>query len=352
MDKELSKQIKKQQYGLGIFALLPAISDDHFSAATYHIASKTTIQSIPLIKAGKKFNVLFDLNTAFAATIIPKGILAKVKESAILIHVPANTKAADAYTVDIDGFAGFSIGCVCILVEASSDVHIIIKHTQATSQLLVHTICEANAKLSLVHLTPQYPQPYHYYQHNIIQTKAQYSGLELIRNADLVQSHVTTQLAGAESAAFQGHIDFGSRESKHDLFVGMHHEGAGSTSEMLSKVILRDRSHTVYRSMIKITEDADKVSGQQKEQTLLLSPQARIDAIPMLDITNDSVSCSHSASMSNLDQEQLFYLQSRGFSYEQAESLIVQGFYSDVLKYFSNLALCALIHDYTSPLHL
>ena len=83
--------------------------------------------------------------------------------------------------------------------------------------------------------------------------------------------------------------------------------------------------------MIRVEEDAQKTNAYQENRNLILSPDAHADSIPGLEILANDVRCTHGATISQVDREQLFYAMSRGLTRSDAERLIVRGFFQDVL---------------------
>jgi len=109
-----------------------------------------------------------------------------------------------------------------------------------------------------------------------------------------------------------------------------HHETPRGTSDLLYKGALQDRSHLVWRGMIKVDPDAQKTDAYQRNDNLMLSEQARADSIPGLEIEADDVRCSHGATAGRVDEEQIFYAQSRGLTRKEAVRMIVSGFFQQV----------------------
>ena len=118
------------------------------------------------------------------------------------------------------------------------------------------------------------------------------------------------------------HIDF------HTL---QEHIASDCRSNLLSKGILRDASRSVNYGMIEVHERAQRTDAYQKNRNLILSPKARADSIPNLEIRANDVKCSHGASTGQISGEELFYLMTRGISTENSERLLVDGFLLDVL---------------------
>jgi Fe-S cluster assembly protein SufD len=104
------------------------------------------------------------------------------------------------------------------------------------------------------------------------------------------------------------------------------------SSDLLFKGALRDRSRSVYSGSIKVWPDAQKTDAYQKNDNLVLDRRARADSIPGLEIEADDVRCTHGATVSKIEPEYLFYLQSRNLSKFQAEQMIVVGFFEEVLN--------------------
>lgn len=124
-----------------------------------------------------------------------------------------------------------------------------------------------------------------------------------------------------------------------DIWAEMQHEGATSFSQTTVWNVLLDQSSAVFNGMIRILKDCPQTKAYQSNKTLLLSEKARIYTIPKLEISTDDVKCSHGASVSTLDPDQLFYLQSRGISHESAQDMLVEAFTMPVLQHIPKCLL-------------
>jgi Fe-S cluster assembly protein SufD len=109
-----------------------------------------------------------------------------------------------------------------------------------------------------------------------------------------------------------------------------HHQVGHCRSDFLYKAALQDSSRTVWRGMIKVDKGAQKTDGYQRNDNLLLSPQARADAIPGLEIQADDVRCTHGSTTGRVDDELVFYAQCRGFTRQEAIRIVVAGFFQQV----------------------
>jgi Fe-S cluster assembly protein SufD len=110
------------------------------------------------------------------------------------------------------------------------------------------------------------------------------------------------------------------------------HNAANTTSDLLFKGVLKDKSRSVWQGMIYVAPGAQKTDGYQKNPNLVLSEDARADSIPGLEIMADDVRCTHGATIGQIDPTEVFYLNSRGIPTEDAEKLIVEGFFDPILQ--------------------
>lgn len=117
-----------------------------------------------------------------------------------------------------------------------------------------------------------------------------------------------------------------------DLDTQQNHLAPHTTSDLLYKGALKDRSRSVWQGMIYVAPGAQKADGYQANRNLTLSPNARADSIPGLEILADDVRCTHGATVGKIDPEPVFYLRSRGIPYEEAERLIVEGFFDPIMQ--------------------
>ncbi|MFT6557621.1 Fe-S cluster assembly protein SufD [Sneathiella sp.] len=149
------------------------------------------------------------------------------------------------------------------------------------------------------------------------------------------------------------------RGSQHtDTTTLTEHTVPKNTSSQIYKGVLDDKSHGVFQGKIHISEDAQQVTGDQLSKALLLSDYASVDCKPELEIYADDVKCSHGATSGELDEDALFYLQSRGISEERARKMLIEAFLGDVLEtvknqqvkeYFSTLSTHWLTTEQAKP---
>jgi Fe-S cluster assembly protein SufD len=150
--------------------------------------------------------------------------------------------------------------------------------------------------------------------------------------AALSKAHVVAKLSGEQASTRLYGFVFGRGRQHVDQHTLQDHQAPRTTSDLQFRAALQDQSRMVYTGLIRIAPQAAQTSAYQANHNLLLSREARAETIPMLEILADDVQCKHGASVGPIDDEQAFYLRSRGVSREAAERLIVMGFIEPVLQ--------------------
>ncbi|MFZ5789017.1 MAG: Fe-S cluster assembly protein SufD [Acidobacteriota bacterium] len=148
----------------------------------------------------------------------------------------------------------------------------------------------------------------------------------------LFKSDVGTVLAGEGAQAEMFGVAMGGGRQHLDHHTEHIHESGKTHSNLDFKVALTGSARSAYTGMIRIAENAAASEAYQVNRNLLLSEDARAESIPELEILTDDVRCSHGATVAPLDDEQVFYLKSRGLAHSQAMRLIVYGFLDQTLQ--------------------
>lgn len=133
-------------------------------------------------------------------------------------------------------------------------------------------------------------------------------------------------MKGPGASAEDVEIIFGIRDQSFDVTSNLIHYGESSRGRVLSKSVMKDNSKSLFKGMIKIGKQAKATESYLAGHSILLDKGAKSDAIPGLEIETNEVRATHSASVAQLDESQIFYLMSRGLSREGAKREIVGGF--------------------------
>lgn len=125
----------------------------------------------------------------------------------------------------------------------------------------------------------------------------------------------------------------GRDEQMLDFRTLQDHRAPKTTSDLLFKGAVSDRAHSVYSGMIRMLRGAVRSDAMQTNHNLVLDEGAHADSIPNLDIEENDVRCSHGSTVGPVDEDQRYYLESRGIEPEVAERLIVAGFFEDIANH-------------------
>jgi Fe-S cluster assembly protein SufD len=137
-------------------------------------------------------------------------------------------------------------------------------------------------------------------------------------------------LAGQGAKAQVNGVMFTTGRQHLAYFSRQDHMAPHTTSDLLYKAGLKDKSRIVWKGMIRVEKDAQRTDAYQKNDNLVLSHSARADSIPGLEIEANDVRCTHGATAGRVDDEMIFYAQARAIPKETAVRLIVEGFFANV----------------------
>jgi Fe-S cluster assembly protein SufD len=149
--------------------------------------------------------------------------------------------------------------------------------------------------------------------------------------AQMAASTIDSVFAGEGASGTNFTVFFNSGSQHCDISSNAFHEAPNTSSNMLSRGAVADEATSVYRGLIKIGKEAKNAASYLTANALLLSERARANSIPSLVIDTNEVHSKHGATVGHLDEEQLFYLMSRGLGRKLAEHTLVEGFFEHLL---------------------
>jgi Fe-S cluster assembly protein SufD len=258
----------------------------------------------------------------------------------LLVHVPRGVVLEQPLYVrlanSVDG--GSLFFRLLVIAEPESRFTLIEEYTSSTPELAAYTnivselFVEQGARLEYVSLQNLSRETWHFGNHHarvgrdaeldwVAGGFGSKKGKTWIQN-DLAGRGATSRVTGAYFTDRDQHIDY-------DTF--QLHQAPDTTSDFAFKGALRDTSTAVWRGMIRVEPDAQKTNAYQENRNLMLSPTTHAVPIPGLEILANDVRCTHGATVSRVDREQLFYAMARGLTHAEAERLILRGFFQDVL---------------------
>jgi len=160
-----------------------------------------------------------------------------------------------------------------------------------------------------------------------------------------IKNEINCNLNDEYSSAFINGIINLTNSQHHEIKTNINHLAENTKSYQLIKSVLNDNAKGIYQGKIYVDSKAQKTNGYQLSKALLLSENTEFDGKPELEIYADDVKCSHGATSGNLDEDAIFYLMSRGLSYQQSKELLVNGFMLDAVEKITDVEIKDLIKD-------
>ena len=133
---------------------------------------------------------------------------------------------------------------------------------------------------------------------------------------------------GAEAEIVGGFV--GEGKERIEIEVEVRHKAENTRANIHIRGVVKDEAEAKISGRLKIFKGAQKTNSFLTEKVLILSDKARAEVVPDLEIEADDVKASHAATVGKIDEEQVFYLMSRGLKKQQAEDIIVEGFLKPV----------------------
>ena len=260
--------------------------------------------------------------TSGTLLFVPKGVAVDLPLHSLIAH----TK---------NGVADF--GHTLVIVEDEARATLLEETTSAADDLnglhvgCVELIVGRHANLRYVQLQNWNQKTWHFaHQAGNVDSQGSLQWTVVGLGSKLSHIHQDVNLNGRAATAEVNGVTFASDRQKISYYTQQHHKAQGTHSDLLYKEVLRDESRVIWRGMIKVDAAAQQTDGYQRSDALMLSRNARCDNIPGLEIDADDVRCTHGATTGRVDEEQLFYAESRGISEQEAMHMIVEGFFQKV----------------------
>ena len=167
----------------------------------------------------------------------------------------------------------------------------------------------------------------------------------LSSGSKFIKNEVNCNLNEKYSSAFINGIFSLRDHSHHEIRTSINHLTENTKSYQLIKSVLGKNSKAVYQGKIFVNSEAQKTDGYQLSKAILLDESSEFNAKPELEIYADDVKCSHGSASGNLDESSIFYLMSRGLSYQQSKQLLINGFLLDVVEKITDSEVKNLIKN-------
>jgi Fe-S cluster assembly protein SufD len=227
----------------------------------------------------------------------------------------------------------------CLVVAQANSKLTLIEDYRATGEGVYFTnavteiVLEENAQVSHTRIERESKAAFHIGKSAIAQGRySRYTCDAITLGAKLSRHNLEVFQTGEGTETTLNGLTLIGGEQLADTHSAIALNHPNGTSNQLHKCIVDDRAHAVFNGKVFVPQTAQFTNASQLNRNLLLSPKARVDTKPQLEITADQVKCSHGATVSQLDADEVFYLQSRGINEANARELLLDAFAAEILN--------------------
>jgi Fe-S cluster assembly protein SufD len=233
--------------------------------------------------------------------------------------------------------SGVDLGKTLVILEEGAEATMLSESASASADRgglhcgSIELIVEPGARLRYVNLQNWGHEVWHFAHqkaHVAREGRLQWTIGALGSRLAKVNQHVA--MTGPDAEVQVNGVMFTEGRQHLSYNTHQHHQAPYCKSDLLYKSALQDRSRTVWRGMIKVDRDAQRTNAYQRNDNLMLSRDARADSIPGLEIEADDVRCTHGSTSGRVDDQQVFYAMTRGYTRREAVRMIVAGFFQQV----------------------
>ncbi len=258
----------------------------------------------------------------------------------VFLYVPRNKVAElPLHVVMYNTHDGASLGHVLVVVEDNAQATMLVDyasadgHSQSTYIGATELLVGNYANLRYVGLQDWNRQTFEFsHQRARVGRDANLDWVVGTMGGRLVKAFLEVELDGQGAHARMSGMFFADDDQLFDHDTQQNHNAAITVSDLLFKGAAKDAARTVWQGMIKAQPKMQKIDGFQASRNLVLSEDARMDGIPGLEIEADDVRCTHAATFGSLEEVSVFYLMSRGIRRPDAELMVIQGFFDELLE--------------------
>lgn len=258
----------------------------------------------------------------------------------VFVHVPRNKVVElPLHVVNYNTKAGASMGHVLVVVEENAQATMQVEYASADSSVhssyigATELIVGDAGNLRYVSLQEWNRETYEFsHQQGLVGRDAQLDWVNGVMGSRLTKAFIEVDAVGKGANARVSGFFFADKDQFFDLDTQQNHNAPLTNTDLLFKGAAKDEARTLWQGMIKSLPKMQQIDGYQVCRNLVLSDNARMDSIPGLEIEADDVACSHAATFGTLEEEPIHYLMSRGIPRAQAQLMVIDGFFDELLQ--------------------
>ena len=256
------------------------------------------------------------------------------------VYVPRNTVAElPLQVVCANTESGAAMGHVLVVLEENAQATMQVEYVSGVNERqsayigATELIVGAGGNLRYVSLQDWNRQTFEFsHQRGVVGQDGQLDWVNGVMGSRLTKAFIEVDAVGRGANARVSGFFFADRNQFFDLDTQQNHNAPLTNTDLLFKGAARDQARTLWQGMIKSLPQMQRIDGYQVCRNLMLSDEARMDSIPGLEIEADDVACSHAATFGTLEAEPIYYLMSRGITRPQAQLMIIEGFFDELLQ--------------------
>ncbi len=310
------------------------LSDD-LTASGYEVRVDNGRQQLPEAVQPEVFLHLTE-SLAASVTHIKVGRNQRPEKPLLIVHMTRGLTSDEMNTAHYRHHLELESGAEATIVEHYLSLN---DERHFTGARLTMSVAD-NAHLQHIKLAFENAQSYHFAHNDLAlgRDASAFSSSFLLGSA-VLRHHTSAQLNGENSNLRINSLAMPVNNEVCDSRTWLDHKVGYCNSRQLHKTIVNDKGRAVFNGLINVAQHAIKTDGQMTNNNLLLGRLSEVDTKPQLEIYADDVKCSHGATIGRIDDEQLFYLRSRGIAQQAAQHMILYAFAAELTEAIGDEAL-------------
>ncbi|MCS7048403.1 MAG: Fe-S cluster assembly protein SufD [Verrucomicrobiae bacterium] len=257
-------------------------------------------------------------------------------EDGAVVLVPKNCRVTDPLEIhyELPNHDSAAFPRTLIVLEPGAEATVVQKYTGAPSLQAGATelFVQPGAHLHYISLHQLAPTSFDFLiKRARVAQDAEIDWVIGMFGAALGRYDIECEMEGRGGSSFMYGVGLGAGQEQLAQFTHQHHRSGDTTSDLLFKNVLRDRAVSSYTGTIRVEKNCNGTNAYQSNRNLVLSREVQCDTRPVLEIESNQLRCTHGATVGRLDDNQMFYLRSRGLNEAQARQILIEAFLEPVL---------------------
>ena len=254
-----------------------------------------------------------------------------------VVRIPKEASVVEPIVFEFGGEEGkVAFPHIVVIAEAGSKATIVETYASPAASFTnaaIQIVVEDNANLTHYRVQKDAPVAFHYGVAEVtVGRGSSYNSTNINLGGALSRHDIEVMFTAEGGEAWVDGLYMLNGTQHHDTHSIIDHQVPNCLSHQTYKGVLNEKSRAVFNGKVFVRENASGTDAQQQNKNLLLSNDARVDTKPQLEIFNDDVKCSHGATVGQLEEEELFYLLTRGLPETLARNLLTYGFAEEVIN--------------------